>query len=128
MKVYTAVSLILPVQKLSSTHNNSIMIVFNTSKISIVMEPKPKQRRYHCGHCDADLSKTQFYRHKSLFYDQRSKKWSSSHLPKCNWDDVPFSLSSSEEESDYASSFSLNLTLMKKKTHLQKVRLSYLIL
>ena len=72
------------------------------------MEPKPKQR-YHCGHCDADLSKTQFYRHKSLYYDQRSRKWSSSQLPKSNSDDIPFSLSSSEEEPDYAASFSLDI-------------------
>ena len=40
------------------------------------MGPKPRNSLYYCGHCDKQLSKTVFYRHKRLYYGRRSKTWS----------------------------------------------------
>lgn len=45
------------------------------------MESLAKQaNKYLCGHCNAELSKTLFYRHKSLYYDAKTKTWSSERL------------------------------------------------
>ena len=60
------------------------------------------QGRYYCGHCDAVLSKTLFFRHKRLFYDRKAKRWSRRRVV----DEVlvgtklsePFTLSSDSEE------------------------------
>ena len=37
---------------------------------------RPKSKRYHCEHCDEYISKTLYYRHRSLYYDKHARKWS----------------------------------------------------
>ena len=31
--------------------------------------------KYVCGHCDQELSKTQFYKHKKLFFHRKRRLW-----------------------------------------------------
>lgn len=35
---------------------------------------------YFCGHCNKQLSKTLYFKHKKLFYDTRGKCWQSERL------------------------------------------------
>lgn len=32
-------------------------------------------KRYFCGHCEQQLSKTSYFKHKRLFYDRKSGSW-----------------------------------------------------
>ena len=69
------------------------------------MGPKPRNSLYYCGHCDKQLSKTVFYRHKRLYYDRRSKTWSSCRIladPDLHTASIAsaFKLSSSEDEAN----------------------------
>lgn len=41
--------------------------------------------RHLCGHCNENLSKTVYYQHKRLYYDQRSRKW---HKNRIRYDDT----------------------------------------
>ena len=38
------------------------------------------RKRNYCGHCKRYLNKTQFYRHKQLYYDNLARKWSSERV------------------------------------------------
>lgn len=33
-------------------------------------------KRHFCGHCHQNLSKTVFYKHRTLYFNSRSKEWS----------------------------------------------------
>jgi hypothetical protein len=35
-----------------------------------------ERKRLYCGHCEDYVSKTLYYKHKQIYYDDRSKKWS----------------------------------------------------
>ena len=62
--------------------------------------------RYHCGHCNQVLSKTEFHQHKRLYYDSRLKKWSFSRVNYSELEadktlgssSTAFTISSSESE------------------------------
>ena len=32
-------------------------------------------KRYFCDHCEQELSKTSYFKHKRLFYDRTSESW-----------------------------------------------------
>ena len=32
-------------------------------------------KRYFCDHCEQELSKTSYFKHKRLFYDRTSERW-----------------------------------------------------
>ena len=34
-----------------------------------------KPKRYFCGHCDENVSKTLFFEYRKLFYDKLAKRW-----------------------------------------------------
>ena len=38
-------------------------------------------KKYFCGHCNAPVSKTLFFKHKKLFYDPNLKVWRSKRIP-----------------------------------------------
>ena len=41
---------------------------------------------YFCSHCDEDLSRSCYYRHRRLYYNQKSKEWCKSRsvsIPVC---------------------------------------------
>lgn len=40
-----------------------------------------EQKKYVCGHCNATVSKTQYFKHKKLFYDAHLKVWRSERIP-----------------------------------------------
>ena len=52
------------------------------------------QSLFYCGHCNERLSKTQFYKHKKLFYDRKNKKW----LKDSTYDDVDEEFEFSDDE------------------------------
>lgn len=53
-------------------------------------EPR-SEPRFLCGHCDSVLSKTQFYKHKRLYYNRRERKWNSDRiLPENDHQDFEF--------------------------------------
>ena len=31
--------------------------------------------KYFCGHCNGNLTKTRYFKHKKLYYDTRAKSW-----------------------------------------------------
>jgi len=37
-------------------------------------------KRYFCGHCHQNLSKTVFYKHRRLYFNSRSKEWSEERM------------------------------------------------
>lgn len=47
-----------------------------------IVRPSKKSARstYICGHYDQELSKTQFYKHKKLFFDRKRQLWQSDPL------------------------------------------------
>ena len=58
--------------------------------------------RYFCGHCNRQLSKTLFFRHKRMFYDRKARKWSDVKVISENIAAEPFTLSDSDAEEDAA--------------------------
>ena len=38
-------------------------------------------KKYFCGHCNAPISKTLFFKHKRLFYDPHLKVWKNKRIP-----------------------------------------------
>ena len=39
-----------------------------------------KKKEYFCGHCNAAVSKTLFFKHKKLYYDKKLKVWKSMEI------------------------------------------------
>lgn len=37
-------------------------------------------KRHFCGHCHQNLSKTVFYKHRTLYFNSRSKEWSKERM------------------------------------------------
>ena len=35
-----------------------------------------ERKRLYCGHCEDYVSKTLYYKHKQIYYDDGNKKWS----------------------------------------------------
>lgn len=44
--------------------------------ICFEMELEVIKKRYFCGHCSKELSKTRFFQHRRLFYNKKTKEWS----------------------------------------------------
>lgn len=38
-------------------------------------------RKYFCPHCDVYVSKTQYFKHKNVYYNRTTKTWSTTRLP-----------------------------------------------
>ena len=59
-------------------------------------------RRYRCGHCNKSLSKTQFFKHKKLYYNKTHRKWQNSNtqsVRSCD-NDSDFDFGCTDSESD----------------------------
>lgn len=41
-----------------------------------MMDKRNKGKKRFCGHCEQEVSRRTFYKHKRLFYDNNAKKWS----------------------------------------------------
>jgi hypothetical protein len=42
----------------------------------IMADNEVVSKRYFCGHCSKELSKTRFFQHRRLFYNRKTKEWS----------------------------------------------------
>ncbi len=75
-----------------------------------------KRTKFVCGHCDQELSKTQFYKHTKTFFDKKRRCWLSEKLPRHskNAPEEDFDLGSSSEDFDFSdiSEISRNSTPM----------------
>ena len=76
----------------------------------LIMSSARSSSRFLCEHCNRVLSKTQFYKHKRMYYDKNKRRWLKDRVkPHCNTDfnfgddgtvkDFSFSDSSSDSES-----------------------------
>lgn len=64
-----------------------------------------EKKKYFCGHCNAFVSKTLYYKHKKLYYDRRAKAWKSNRVVKSSEDGVleeDFVLSANSSDDDSA--------------------------
>ena len=66
--------------------------------------------RYFCGHCNRQLSKTLFFRHKRMFFDRKARKWSSVKVISDDTTSEPFTLTSSDDDSSDEEDFKSGLT------------------
>ena len=53
----------------------------------LIMSSARASSRFLCEHCNRSLSKTQFYKHKRMYYDKYKRRWLKDRVkPNCNTD------------------------------------------
>ena len=77
-----------------------------------------QSKRFLCGHCDTNLSKTAFYQHRRLYFDTRLNKWSKTRVfrPRDDLNEPSFSVSIedfADEPSCSSSADELQFSLQK---------------
>ena len=77
-------------------HSSSSSATVSTSRGS-------KKRQYlYCGHCEKHVSKTVFYLHRRLYFDQKCMSWSKKRLFLVNDDpETPESMPIDDDEENY---------------------------
>ena len=82
---------------------------FLRQTFQLIMSSARASSRFLCEHCNRILSKTQFYKHKRIYYEKYKGRWLKDRVkPDCNTDfnfgnddtvkDFSFSNSSSDSE------------------------------